>query len=147
VALGARSSVRCIGCGALMPEVDGPGPTHAYMPASQGCWQLYGEMAAREYGDPAYRTSGRQIVDAYAVQHTGINERRTAQSVWVHLISLCLVLEHGLAVEDSIRAMRRVVAGRPTFAWLPPPPSLGEVTVIDLHAATTAAQHTAIARR
>jgi Family of unknown function (DUF5946) len=46
--------VPCLGCGALVPDSDGPGPTHAYMLASPGCWALYGEVSSREYSDLAY---------------------------------------------------------------------------------------------
>jgi hypothetical protein len=117
------------------------------MAASPGCWALYGEVSAREYTDAAYRRGGRQIIDAYAVQHPGVNERRAAQSVWVHLVSLCLVLEHGLTVEQSIAGMRRLLAEKPTFEWLEPPASLGDVTAVDVHAARDANEHFVAVRR
>ena len=140
-------TVRCLGCGGRVPIIDGPGPTHAYMASSPGCWAMFGEVSAREYSDLAYRRSGRQLIDAYAVQHPGVNERRAAQSVWVHLVSLCLVLEHDLPVEQAAGAMQRLLAGQPQFEWLEPPASLGDVTVVDVHAAQTAEEHIAAVRR
>src|SRR5436190_1879442 len=41
--------VPCIGCGVLTPDADGP--THPYLGASPGCWAVYGEVLAREYGE------------------------------------------------------------------------------------------------
>src|SRR5678816_4348633 len=60
-------STRCIGCGGLVPQMDGP--THRYMDSSPGCWHVYGEVLAREYGDQAFRVAHRLTVDSYAVQH------------------------------------------------------------------------------
>jgi hypothetical protein len=33
------SDVRCLGCGAMVPERGGP--THAYMLSAAGCWERY----------------------------------------------------------------------------------------------------------
>ena len=51
------------------------------------CWALYGELLAREYSNQDY---------TYAVQHPGAPDRRTIQSLALHLITLCLALEEGL---------------------------------------------------
>lgn len=37
-------AVACVGCRGMVPDVEGP--THPYMQASPGCWQLYGELGA-----------------------------------------------------------------------------------------------------
>ena len=81
------------------------------------------------------------------MQHPGVPERRAAQSVWVHLVSLCLVLEHGLPVQESGRAMQRLLAGNRGFDWLEPPLSLGTVTVLDVHAAPNPDAHVEAVRR
>ena len=39
--------VRCIGCGAKVNDIDGP--THPYMIATAACWELYGQVLAKEY--------------------------------------------------------------------------------------------------
>jgi hypothetical protein len=77
----------CPGCGLELPEHDGP--THAYIGASPACWALYGELR--------YPPSHRLTVDVYAVQHPGGDERRAIQSVALHLMALCLVLEREVA--------------------------------------------------
>ena len=73
----------CAGCGALVPVTDGP--THPYIGASPGCWAIYGEVLAREYGEYAYPPVHRLTVDAYAAQHPGVPSRRSIQSVAIHL--------------------------------------------------------------
>jgi hypothetical protein len=40
-------------------------------------------------------------VDTYAVQHPGVPERRTSQSLALHLITLCLVIERGADPRDG----------------------------------------------
>jgi Family of unknown function (DUF5946) len=136
----------CVGCGALVRAVDGPGPTHEYMLASPGCWALFGEVSAREYSDVRYRASGLQMVDAYAVQHPGVPERRSSQSVWIHLVSLCLRLEHGLADDITIRLIKRLASEKREYPWLQPPASLGAVTIVDVHGASTEEEHVAAVR-
>ncbi len=42
----------CPGCGALLPAE--AGPTHPYIRAWPACWARYGEVLAREFGDPDY---------------------------------------------------------------------------------------------
>jgi hypothetical protein len=41
--------IPCTGCGAMVPDIEGP--THRYIGASPGCWQIYSEMQARGYGE------------------------------------------------------------------------------------------------
>ncbi|MSO42231.1 MAG: hypothetical protein EXQ70_10135, partial [Solirubrobacterales bacterium] len=109
----------CPGCGLVLPESDGP--THAYLGASAGCWALYGELLAHEFGALNYPDEHRSCVDAYAVQHPGHPERRSIQSVGVHLMGLCLVfdrkLEPGRVTEVLSRRDKRLV----DFRWLDPP--------------------------
>jgi hypothetical protein len=133
--------VLCPGCGASVPDVDGP--VHAYIRSAPGCWQLYGEVLAREYGRGGFASAHRLTVDAYAVQHPQSRDRRNRQSVMLHLMSLCLVLERG---EDMRRATSRLAeyAERhrgSEFPRLEPPASLGELTVLSVHAARTPEEH------
>jgi len=122
--------VRCPDCGALVPDVDGP--THAYIGGNAGCWATWGELQARAYADPALAAVMPLAVDAYAAQHHGAEGRRQAQSVWVHLASLCLVLERGWTPREGIRAKQRLLAHDPGFDWLSPPSDPGQVTVLDV---------------
>jgi Family of unknown function (DUF5946) len=134
-------AVRCVGCGALFPESDGP--VHRYMESSPGCWAAYGEVLAREYGDPAYGTVHRLTVDAYAAQHPGRESPQTVQSVAVHLISLSLVLERGIDARRATSAIRDAVSRKGAFRWLPPPSPPGELTVADVLRAGNATEHVA----
>lgn len=130
----------CPGCGARLPDVGGP--THRYMLSSPGCWACYGEVLAREYQDPAWGRRHRLTVDAYAVQHPGEPTPQSVQSVALHLVSLCAVLEHGVA-PDAARRLLAVGSKAGGFRWLPPPESRGSVTVADVRGAADPEDHAA----
>ena len=112
-------------------------PVHRRSPA---CWALYGEALAREYGDPNYSRLHQVTVDTYAVQHPGVPERRSIQSVAVHLITLCLVVEEGADPREGPKLHERL-AGSPSFRWLEPPSPNGHITVADVLQAQTPAEH------
>lgn len=135
---------RCPGCRAFLPDT--AGPTHPYMLSSPACWARYGELGARimsgtETG-PGDVGCGHHV-DCYAVQHpsSAEHDRRQRQSVAVHLISLCLLLEFDqpatLASARRGRTSRRVLRGLGLTDWpyLPPPLDLGAVTAADVHGA------------
>jgi hypothetical protein len=86
------AAVICPGCGATVPDVEET-RRRTYVGSAPGCWLLYSEVLAREYGDFRYTPAHQLTVDAYAVQHPGVRERRSAQSVAIHLVGLCLSLE------------------------------------------------------
>lgn len=133
------AKIPCIGCGGLVPAVEGP--VHRYLEASPGCWRVYGEVLAREYSDLAFWAMHRLTVDSYAVQHPGQRSPQTIQSVAIHLLSLCLVLERGADPDYTTRAMQAMVRQKDRFVWLTPPDSLGQITVADIAGASTAAEH------
>ncbi len=133
------STVPCTGCGALVPA--GAGATHPYIGASPGCWTIFGEVLAREYGEYHYPDVHRLTVDAYAAQHPGTPSRQSIQSVAVHLISLHLILERDYASEQATEAIRQVLRRQVPFFWLEPPPSMGAITVLEVHAAESLEQH------
>jgi hypothetical protein len=136
--------VRCRGCGALVPDLEGTGPPgHEYLDASPGCWALYGDVLGREYSDVRYRAHGRSTVDIYAVQHPGVQGRKSSQSVWIHLVGLHLVIERAMPVDRAIAAQQRLASSRPAWEWLDPPPSLGALTVADVRSATDIEAHVA----
>jgi hypothetical protein len=130
--------VRCAGCGLELPAIDGP--AHPYIGASAACWALYGELLAREYQDAELFARHQLTVDTYAVQHPGVEERRSAQSVGLHLMTLCLVLGRGADPADGSLLHRRFVE-RPAWEWLEPPQPNGTMTVADVIAATSADKH------
>ncbi|MBV8688173.1 MAG: hypothetical protein JOZ90_03245 [Alphaproteobacteria bacterium] len=130
----------CPGCGLKLPPTEGA--THAYVLSSPGCWALYSEVLAREYSDPAYMAVHRLTVDAYAVQHPGVPERRSIQSVNVHLVGLHLVLDRGADgafARHVIGAMTQKLTDRLT--WLDPPADHAALTVRDVIEARDAADH------
>ncbi len=120
------------------------GPTHAYIGSVPGCWQLYGEVLAHEYTDYAYGALHTLTVDTYAVQHPHNADRRNRQSVGVHLIGLCAVLEHDLAVDEARTLIGDIALAQRQRGWEWPhvvPPSLGAITVADVHAAPGPTEH------
>jgi len=131
--------IPCIGCGALFPAIEGP--THRYMESSPACWAAYGEVLAREYTDLAYAENHRLGVDAYAVQHPGRPSPQSIQSVAVHLIRLCLLLEGELDLNRANEAMLRATELKNRFIWLEPPPNRGSITVADIHRASNSNDH------
>lgn len=135
---------KCFSCGGEYPKIDGP--VHRYMVSSPGCWATYGEVLAREYGHPSYFEIHRLTVDSYAVQHPGSTDRQSIQSVGVHLIRLCLFLEHGLSAERANEAMLEVAKYKRTFTWLKPPVSMGAVTAADVFKAGSVEEHKSIVR-
>ncbi len=116
----------CPGCGLVAEPA--AGPTHAYIGASPGCWARYGELIASGGG-------GQLAVDTYAVQHPGVPERRAIQSVCLHLVGLCAVLERGWPRSRGPELLRRALARPQGWRWLDPDLPLGTVTVAEVGAA------------
>ena len=130
-ALTARpSDGACPGCGAVLPEHDGP--KHAYLGASPACWALY-ERLARPSSAQADATRVRRLVkDAYSAQHPGVPQRRSVQSVAVHLMGLCLLLERDGQVRRPVAVLGRMPPRRPLdLHWLEPPRLRGSLTIVD----------------
>jgi hypothetical protein len=128
----------CAGCGLVAPRQEGP--THPYVKSSPACWALYGSVLAREYENPDYWPLHQVTVDGYAVQHPGVPERRSIQSVALHLITLCLVLEDGADPQAGPWLHKRL-AGRSSFHWLEPPSPNGTLTIADVASATSSGKH------
>jgi hypothetical protein len=140
------SPVICPGCRAAVPDL-AEMREHPHIGSAPGCWLLYSEVLAREYGDLRYTPAHQLTVDAYAVQHPGLPGRRTAQSVAIHLVGLCLSLERGRGALELPRLRQGLAPPKRVFPWLAPPDSLGEVTVADVHAAETPEAHRATVDR
>jgi len=119
----------CPGCGLALATQPGA-PTHPYIGASAECWALFGELLAREFQDPAYFRAHQLTVDTYAVQHPGDPERRSIQSVGLHLMTLCMVVEDDADPLQGPKLHTRFVR-RPIFHWLEPPHPNGRLTVVD----------------
>lgn len=116
----------CEGCGIAGGPVDGP--THPYILSSPQCWALYTELLATGPGGPL-------AVDAYAVQHPGVPERRAIQSVGAHLVSLCAAFERNWPPARAASLLQRAVENDPGWRWLDPDLPLGVLTIDDVLAA------------
>jgi hypothetical protein len=126
-------TIACVGCGALVPNLDGS--THRYLSASPGCWALYGELLSAEYLDRERAPMQRLTINTYAVQHPGVPGPQTKQSLWVHLVGLCLVLERGMPAARTTALMARLAGGRRSYDWLEPPATPWPRTILDVRAA------------
>lgn len=126
----AASTIACVGCHGVVPEIDGP--IHRYMTSAPGCWRAYTELLGG--GLPPSPAAGL-IVDAYAVTHPGVPGPQSTPSVWIHLLTLCFVLERRWPVDQANRLRRRSADSYRGWPWLTPPDSMGEVTAVDLAAA------------
>lgn len=73
------------------------------------CWQLFGEVLAAEFSDPAYWPAHQLSVDTCTVWHPGNPDRRNRQPVALNLIGLCLQLEHRVPARQAstLRAARQ----------------------------------------
>lgn len=121
--------VCCPQCGALVPDV--AGPVHRYVPASPGCWDVFGNLQADGLRRFGHSPTHGLVVDAYMAQHPGGgNDRRDRQSVFAHLAGLCARLELELPVAHVMDVLRRIVAGRNDFPILPRDGGPGELTVL-----------------
>jgi len=131
------TTIACVGCRGVVPDIDGP--IHRYMTAAPGCWRAYTGLLGG--GLPPSPAAGL-IVDAYAVTHPGIPGPQSTPSVWIHLVTLCFVLDRRWPVDQAIRLRRFVADSFRAWPWLSPPESMGDVTAIDLSAALAAGDGT-----
>jgi len=96
-------------------------PPHAYVPAVAGCWALFGEVQADEMTRFRYPDAHAIVVDAYMASHPGDGtDRREAQSVVVHLVGLCGLIERGWDSTRSRAALRTVVSRKDALPILQP---------------------------
>jgi hypothetical protein len=140
----ARGDLRaCVGCGAMVPDIEGL--THRYIGASPGCWAIYGELSEKEAGDFRLMRYHQLTVDAYCAQHPGVPSPQAVRSVAVHLVGLYLQLERDRPPQRLYAARQRIASfgkkGKLDLAWLEPPASLGEITVVYVRDAKNPAEH------
>ena len=124
--------VRCPGCGAMVPDIEELRSRNLYIGAAAGCFAAYTDLLGRLLGDASLGEARMLSVDTYMAQHPGVPGRQSSQSVWVHLVGLCLSLEHGFDGLASARAKARLAAPDARFSWLEPPAELGALTVFDV---------------
>ena len=130
---------RCPGCGAELPD-DPLGARHEYLTSSSGCWEAFGELLAREFGDPTFFAEHQLTVDTYAAQHPAGGDARQTQSLAIHLIGLCHALELGTPPGLLLRITQQLTRDRRPWPLLAPPASY-PMTVVDALATTNAQDH------
>lgn len=115
-------------------------PPHAG--SSPGCWAVYGDLLAREYGEWAYPPIHRLTLDTYGAQHPGERSPKGIQSVAVHLIALHLSLDRGVEAKRVPAEIGRLMVDPSEFRWLEPPSPAGQRTVLDVAGARDLREHT-----
>ena len=137
-----NKDIACPGCGLVATPFEGS--VHLYMTSSPHCWNLYGQILAREYQDSAYMAHHRLTVDAYALQHPGSENPQATQSVNIHLLALHLIFSKNMPISDVLKFMQSFSAkhkGQKILKWLAPPDMKGLITVEDVLKAESAEAH------
>jgi Family of unknown function (DUF5946) len=104
-------------------------------------------LARPAAGLPHPRGRVGSVVDAYMAQHPGDgSDRRDRQSVFVHLVSLCAVIEREASPSRSPDVLRAVLARQPVFPALHRARGPGDLTVLSVTDATSVEDHDARVR-
>jgi hypothetical protein len=127
----SQGTMGCPVCGAHVPDVDGP--VHAYVPSAPGCWSVFGEVQADEMQRFGYPPAHRVVADAYMAQHPGDgSDRRDRQSVFVHLVGLCAVLEEQAEHPHATGLLARVFDQFDDFPALRRASGPGALTILHM---------------
>lgn len=126
-----KSQTHCIGCGALLDDIDGP--THKYMSSSPACFAEFTKILAFEYSEPDLLQTHRLSVDTYAIQHPGSGkQRKEIQSVGLHLARLMLQLDRPRTPSETNDVMLGLGEHKASLVFLRPPEkfsmTVGDVT-------------------
>lgn len=109
----------CSGCGLAAPG------------GARGCEAILHELSARDFADLRYFRLHRLMIDAYCLQHPD-RYCRSAKSLAAHLVSLCLILEHGADAATGSRCLQRLLDGAPQLERPAVPAFRGAVTIADV---------------
>jgi hypothetical protein len=136
---GEVTETACPGCGVVLPDPGNVAPPHGG--SSPGCWAVYGDVLAREYGEWGYPPIHRLTQDAYGAQHPGDRSPKAVQALALHLIALHLSLDRRIEPKRVPSEIGRLVADPSVFRWLDPPPPDGRRTVLDVVDARDLREH------
>lgn len=129
---------KCPGCGSELPPLEAPIEPHFV--TSPACFSAYRRLLARERSDLRCMSVHALTVDAYAVQHPAHGSDDVIRSVGMHLVSLYGQLVLDLPYRDA-KAFRLEAGETLAFRPLPPPGTLGDLTVLHPLAAETPEEH------
>ena len=118
----------CPGCGVLLPHHDGP--THAVVGASPACWRIFTRLSSDPFSRGPQTRLRRLVIAAYVAQHPGTPHHRSIQSVAIHLMALCILLEREAGPQPPPAAPPS--RGRSALRWLPPPSFAGTMSAADV---------------
>jgi len=118
---------KCTYCG-IKTEAIG-GPVHRYLVSTPGCWRKFGEILAREYEDIRLFKCHDLTVDAYALQHPGVEGNQTINSSNIHLVSLYAYFVMKTDLSELSRIKQNVAKRKREFFWLEPPHDMKELNI------------------
>ncbi len=130
----AETIERCDGCGL------------AASGGARGCEAILHGLSARDFEDLRYFRVHRLMIDAYCLQHP---ERycRSAKSLAAHLVSLCLILEHGADAATGSSCLQRLLDGTPQLERPALPAFRGALTIADVRDADSPDAYAQAVRR
>jgi hypothetical protein len=101
---------------------------------------MFHDILTLEYVFPDYGAVHLLTVDAYALQHS---EDHGPRSNAVHLLRLCILLEHGgdPGIGQNPQWFQAQIEGDPELPRLEPPADRGAAAVVDVHSAATSEEH------
>jgi len=118
---------KCPFCGIQTEAIDGP--VHRYLVSTPGCWRKYGEILAREYEDIRFFKCHDLTLDAYALQHPGVEGYQTINSSNIHLTSLYAYFVMKTDLSELSRIKQSVAKRKKDFFLLEPPHDMKELNI------------------
>ncbi len=107
----------------------------------QGCWQLYAGLSERSYGDPTYAGATFYGVDAHALQHPEIHGKKNNAA---HLLRLHWIFTRNAhAYANTVPRWWQAYLNGSVVPILDPPSARGDITVVQVAAAESAAAYAA----
>ncbi len=109
-----------------LPGVRRPPAQHRWSrsrlrPFSAGTLGVFGQVQVHALTSVGSTGRHGTVVDCYLAQHPADgSERRSRQSPTVHLVALCLIIEHGIEGRGTFSCLARPLERRPNFRALEP---------------------------
>jgi hypothetical protein len=111
----------------------------------QGCFELFAQVCALGYSDPHYRQANFYGVDAHALQHPEIHGQKNNA---LHLLRLSWIFEYNAhAHSGTVPRWWQDYARRGDIPLLAPPVERGQLTIVEVTAASTPAAQAELMRQ